>query len=70
LFQDEAIERLVFNLEQIVRVAVERPDTLLRDLPDLRDREAGLRPLDRQEREGSAFQLFFPLGFEPGPPMP
>jgi hypothetical protein len=70
LFQDVAIERLVFNLEQIVRVAVDRPDTLLRDLPDLRDREAGLRPLERHEREGSAFQPFFPLGFEPGPPMP
>jgi amino acid adenylation domain-containing protein len=63
LFQDVAIERLVFNLEQIVRIAVERPDTLLRDLPDLRDREAGLRPLEREEREGSAFQPFIPLGF-------
>ena len=63
LFQEEAVKRLVFNLEQIVRIAVERPDTLLRDLPDLRDREAGLRPLDRQQREGSAFQSFIPLGF-------
>lgn len=70
LFQEDAIERLVFNLEQIVRVAIDRPDTLLRDLPDLRDREAGLRPLDREERESSAFQPFFPLGFEPSPPMP
>lgn len=70
LFQEAAVKRLVFNLEQIVRVAIERPETLLRDLPDLRDREAGLRPLDREERECSAFQPFAPLGFEPIPPMP
>jgi amino acid adenylation domain-containing protein len=64
LFQDVAIERLVFNLEQILRIAIDRPDTLLRDLPDLRDREAGLRPLDRHERESSVFQPFIPLGLE------
>lgn len=66
LFRDAAMERLVFNLEQIMRISLDRPDTLLRELPDLRDREAGLRPLDREEREGSAFQRFTPLGFELG----
>lgn len=70
LFQEAAMERLVFNLEQIMRISLDRPDTLLRELPDLRDREAGLRPLDREEREGSAFQRFTPLGFELGQQTP
>lgn len=64
LFQDPAMDRLVFNLHQILRTVVDRPGTLLRDLPDFHDRDAGLRPLDRHERESSVFQPFAPLGFE------
>jgi amino acid adenylation domain-containing protein len=64
LFQDPAMDRLVFNLHQILRTVVDRPDTLLRDLPDFHDRDAGLQPLDRHERESSVFQPFIRLGFE------
>jgi amino acid adenylation domain-containing protein len=64
LFQDPAMDRLVFNLHQILRTVVDRPGTLLRDLPDFHDRDAGLRPLDRHERKSSVFQPFIPLGFE------